>query len=575
MKERFYFETEPIEQESGLFDTELAEFEEELRRAPMPVRGSGLRPTPVRPHRPHAPRPPTRPPLVIRRPRPVAIVGEPRVCECPPQGTDYVRWVQDSHNRILSLRLPVDGVMGPETRSAIRTFQRREGLPVTGIVGPDTERALIAAIGSTRQGEMGGPEFFGTEAAEFVEEAEVKRDSPEYIGWVQRSLNRIMGLRLAVDSRIGPGTRNAIRTFQRQRGLKVDGIVGPQTEQALIAAGGEPQPSGTTTSSTVQPTGLPGTAGSLGDLKPLIQPSTAPTVENALNIMRIISLYHSIPWKICYTILEHEGGVRIVRHPDGVMQTTNPVRRSMIPRIPRALKLVLLGLPPNDGAPDSILADRLRSEFSRRLAVQIATGVQELKEDLLKFSGYVALAYQAYNAGAGWGYWTATRGRQKSRPQGVSDLEWENMCRFGASLLHQPATDLHIQAGTWQCDANIPAWFSHIPVYDRHTGLQLIAFKYLRSITQCTRKKPNTPCAQASHKNRDPGSGSEVCTKSRPGSLDKLYNPKLLRTKYYQAAKEELIAIQDDRLPLKVVNGRLVKIPSISSVNQEAWGYIV
>jgi hypothetical protein len=42
--------------------------------------------------------------------------------------------------------------MGAETRSAIRSFQTRQGLPITGLVGPDTERALIA----TRNGQSPG-----------------------------------------------------------------------------------------------------------------------------------------------------------------------------------------------------------------------------------------------------------------------------------------------------------------------------------------------------------------------------------------------------------------------------------
>ncbi len=93
------------------------------------------------------------------------------------------------------------------------------------------------------------------------EEAEVNRRSPEYARWIQRSLNRIMGLNLAVDGVIGPQTRSAIRGFQAQHGLVVDGVVGPITESAMIAAGADPPPgypgatptppSGTCTASTI------------------------------------------------------------------------------------------------------------------------------------------------------------------------------------------------------------------------------------------------------------------------------------------------------------------------------------
>jgi len=76
-------------------------------------------------------------------------------------------------------------------------------------------------------------------------EGEVNRQSRDYVKWVQRSLNQIMGLRLAVDGIVGTYTRSAIRSFQQQRGLTVDGIVGLQTEGALITAGaGNPPGSG-------------------------------------------------------------------------------------------------------------------------------------------------------------------------------------------------------------------------------------------------------------------------------------------------------------------------------------------
>jgi peptidoglycan hydrolase-like protein with peptidoglycan-binding domain len=69
----------------------------------------------------------------------------------PPAGgrtsRPYVAWVQNTLNRVLGPRLVVDGIMGPATRSAIRTFQQREELQVDGIVGPLTERRLIAATG--------------------------------------------------------------------------------------------------------------------------------------------------------------------------------------------------------------------------------------------------------------------------------------------------------------------------------------------------------------------------------------------------------------------------------------------
>ena len=83
-------------------------------------------------------------------------------------------------------------------------------------------------------------ERFDTELAAQEWEGEANRSSRNYVRWVQRSLNQIMGLRLTEDGISGPATRSAIRSFQQQRGLQSDGIVGPQTEAAIKAALAKP-----------------------------------------------------------------------------------------------------------------------------------------------------------------------------------------------------------------------------------------------------------------------------------------------------------------------------------------------
>lgn len=157
-KEPFDFSYEFDDYENGLFESALElepefddlEGEEEIRRRPRVVDPiSRSRPPPH--HR--------RPPRTIIRPWRVSagVVYEPSICTCPEQtcpqhGSEYIRWVQSTLNGILGMRLPLNGVLTPATRSAIRSFQERENLPVTGIVGLDTERALIAARGGQSSG---------------------------------------------------------------------------------------------------------------------------------------------------------------------------------------------------------------------------------------------------------------------------------------------------------------------------------------------------------------------------------------------------------------------------------------
>lgn len=60
---------------------------------------------------------------------------------------DFVKWVQQSLNQILGLNLSTDGIMGTQTRSAIRSFQQKRGLAADGVVGAQTEAAIKAALG--------------------------------------------------------------------------------------------------------------------------------------------------------------------------------------------------------------------------------------------------------------------------------------------------------------------------------------------------------------------------------------------------------------------------------------------
>ncbi|MCL1853330.1 MAG: N-acetylmuramoyl-L-alanine amidase [Peptococcaceae bacterium] len=63
----------------------------------------------------------------------------------------------------------------------------------------------------------------------------------EGVSWVQWYLNQ-NGANLAIDGGFGPLTDSAVRTFQSQNTLIVDGIVGPATRAKLKASGGCPYP---------------------------------------------------------------------------------------------------------------------------------------------------------------------------------------------------------------------------------------------------------------------------------------------------------------------------------------------
>lgn len=108
--------------------------------------------------------------------------------------------------------LTVDGKFGPQTKAEVSTFQNSQGLTPDGIVGPLTWAALVKGN-------------------------QVKQNSH---GQAVRALQYLLNHRhgyanVNVDGDFGPITDARVREFQEAYDLKVDGIVGPQTWQALIA----------------------------------------------------------------------------------------------------------------------------------------------------------------------------------------------------------------------------------------------------------------------------------------------------------------------------------------------------
>lgn len=104
--------------------------------------------------------------------------------------------------------LSVDGDFGPDTKSAVESYQSAHGLDVDGVVGPQTWPALII---QTSNGSSGS----AVEA-------------------LQRQLN-VNGESVTVDSDFGSLTEAAVRDFQTKHGLGVDGIAGPQTWESLVS----------------------------------------------------------------------------------------------------------------------------------------------------------------------------------------------------------------------------------------------------------------------------------------------------------------------------------------------------
>ena len=111
---------------------------------------------------------------------------------------------------------PVDGITGPWTQSAVQSFQARHGLAADGVAGPATRAAL---------GKRGKPGL----GARPMHKGQR--------GWDVAALQFLLHTRGfepgGFDGGFGPNTDNAVRRFQAAAHVRVDGVAGPTTIDAL------------------------------------------------------------------------------------------------------------------------------------------------------------------------------------------------------------------------------------------------------------------------------------------------------------------------------------------------------
>lgn len=110
----------------------------------------------------------------------------------------------------------IDGIAGPRTRAAVRTFQRRHHLHADGVAGPRTRRAL---------GRRGRP-LLGHRVMVYGDR-----------GWDVAALQFMLRRRGyspgTIDGGFGLGTLGAVKRFQGAAGITVDGHAGQGTLRAL------------------------------------------------------------------------------------------------------------------------------------------------------------------------------------------------------------------------------------------------------------------------------------------------------------------------------------------------------
>ena len=125
--------------------------------------------------------------------------------------------VEDIQSRLRELDYldKVTGYFGEETEKAVIEFQKNNRLSVDGKVGTQTREMLYSEDAVPKSLKYG----------------EKSDDMLRY----QKRLNKLGYLSSTPDGTFGKDTVNAVKSFQRQNGLTVDGYIGPSTKELLMS----------------------------------------------------------------------------------------------------------------------------------------------------------------------------------------------------------------------------------------------------------------------------------------------------------------------------------------------------
>ncbi len=121
----------------------------------------------------------------------------------------------------------VDGQYGQGTAAAVLLFQNQHGLAADGVAGAETLAALYAEAAQT---------YIPTPTPSPTPSLLSKGNQGDSVRALQTRLKELGYYTGGVDGDFGGGTQEAVRLFQSQNGLTVDGVCGAQTLMAVFAS---------------------------------------------------------------------------------------------------------------------------------------------------------------------------------------------------------------------------------------------------------------------------------------------------------------------------------------------------
>lgn len=141
---------------------------------------------------------------------------------------DEVKAIQDALKAKGYLTGASDGNFGSATASALKGFQRANGLPVTGIADDATRAALLD------ENSVAMTESTGATASLY--ETLKKGDQGTSVKTLQEKLKALGYLTGTADGKYGAGTETAVKNFQKAFNLTETGTADPETLSAVYAA---------------------------------------------------------------------------------------------------------------------------------------------------------------------------------------------------------------------------------------------------------------------------------------------------------------------------------------------------